>query len=193
MEEETDAHRASAAAHPIDSDGSRRRWPELVAAVMLVIVDQATKHWISGHEAQLPVDWRVAGCTLTVSLDHNSGAFLSLGATLPDAIRRIIFTGLPAAFVVGAAVHYVRGRHGSTLVRVCVLLLAAGAAGNLIDRLVNGWGYVVDFLHLACGPLRTGVFNVADMVLMFAVIVIALGGLALERAPDSAGTVPPAR
>ena len=41
-------------------------------------------------------------------------------------------------------------------------LLLAGALGNLIDR-IRWDGLVIDFLNLGIGPLRTGVFNVADM------------------------------
>jgi signal peptidase II len=187
-----DAQRTDAAAQPIVQRVPMRRWPEVLAGVILVIVDQASKSWISTHATLLPVEWHVAGCAITVSLNHNPGAFLSLGANLPDMIRRIVFTALPAAFVVGASFHYVRGHHRSTLVRVCVLLLAAGATGNLLDRVFNGGGYVVDFMHLACGPLQTGVFNVADMALTFAVLVIAVGGFILElSAPESETAQPP--
>ena len=43
-------------------------------------------------------------------------------------------------------------------------LFLAGGASNWVDRLVHG--RVVDFLNLGIGPLRTGVFNVADVAIM---------------------------
>jgi signal peptidase II len=44
-------------------------------------------------------------------------------------------------------------------------LIFAGGTSNLGDRIVYG-GYVVDFVQMGIGPLRTGVFNIADMAIM---------------------------
>lgn len=54
---------------------------------------------------------------------------------------------------------------------LAVLGLLAGGLGNLIDRLAHD-GLVIDFINLGVGPLRTGIFNVAD-------VAITGGGLAL--------------
>ena len=43
-------------------------------------------------------------------------------------------------------------------------LMAAGGVGNLIDRWTAG--HSTDFLNLGIGPIRTGIFNVADATLM---------------------------
>jgi signal peptidase II len=43
-------------------------------------------------------------------------------------------------------------------------LVCAGGIGNLIDRF--SWGYVRDFLNVGLGPIRTGIFNVADAAMM---------------------------
>lgn len=45
------------------------------------------------------------------------------------------------------------------------LLILAGGFGNLYDRALND-GRVVDFMLLQIGPLKTGVFNVADIAIM---------------------------
>jgi signal peptidase II len=55
-------------------------------------------------------------------------------------------------------------------------LVAGGAAGNLIDRL--GQGYVVDFLDLGWWP----VFNVADSALCCAIVFILI--LSLREGTD---------
>jgi signal peptidase II len=52
-------------------------------------------------------------------------------------------------------------------------LVAAGGLGNLWDRLVAG-GLVIDFLNLGIGPLRTGIFNVADLAIVAGVVLLAL-------------------
>ena len=41
--------------------------------------------------------------------------------------------------------------------------------GNLIDRVVNN-GLVIDFINLGVGPVRTGIFNVADIGVTFGAI-----------------------
>ncbi|MHB9099271.1 MAG: signal peptidase II, partial [Syntrophales bacterium] len=37
--------------------------------------------------------------------------------------------------------------------------------GNLIDRILND-GAVIDFMNIEVGGLRTGIFNIADVVIM---------------------------
>ena len=51
-------------------------------------------------------------------------------------------------------------------------LVLAGGASNWMDRLVRG--SVVDFLNVGVGPLRTGIFNVADMAIMLGLTVLLL-------------------
>jgi len=55
-------------------------------------------------------------------------------------------------------------------------LFVAGGLSNWMDRVTQG--RVVDFLNVGVGPLRTGVFNVADLAIMVGALVFAWGGLA---------------
>jgi signal peptidase II len=50
-------------------------------------------------------------------------------------------------------------------------MLLGGGLSNLFDRIAYG-GYVLDFLNVGIGPLRTGIFNVADMFIMAGVFVM---------------------
>ncbi len=59
--------------------------------------------------------------------------------------------------------------------RVCLTLIAAGGAGNLLDRILHG-GSVTDFLYIGVGHVHTGIFNVADLFLC-----IALAALLFDR------------
>ena len=43
-----------------------------------------------------------------------------------------------------------------------MIFILAGGIGNLIDRILNN-GLVTDFINVGIGPLRTGIFNVADI------------------------------
>ena len=49
---------------------------------------------------------------------------------------------------------------------VALSCIFSGGASNLYDRALNN-GAVVDFLNIGIGPLRTGIFNIADMAILF--------------------------
>jgi signal peptidase II len=66
----------------------------------------------------------------------------------------------------------------------CALLLG-GAIGNLIDR-VRFDGLVIDFLNLGVGPLRTGIFNVADVAVSVGALLLILPHFAAKpETPDA--------
>jgi signal peptidase II len=56
---------------------------------------------------------------------------------------------------------------------IALSLLAGGGIGNLIDRIAND-GAVTDFVRIGIGPLRTGIFNLADVAIVVGVLVLAL-------------------
>jgi signal peptidase II len=125
-----------------------------------------------GHEAARGRAPRARGDTVRLELAHNPGAFLSLGAALPERTRRHLFTFGAGLVVVGTlcvALH----RRSSSRAALAAALLAGGGAGNLWDRLATG-GYVIDFLNAGVGPVRTGIFNVADVALMAGALLLLL-------------------
>ena len=63
-------------------------------------------------------------------------------------------------------------------------LFVAGGASNWMDRLFHG--SVVDFLNVGIGPLRTGIFNMADAAIMVGVCTLMLAQFGRKRsAPNS--------
>lgn len=65
--------------------------------------------------------------------------------------------------------------------RIALALLVAGGLGNLIDRL--RYGNVVDFMNIGVGTLRSGISNVADIAVVFGVILLAAMGIIERSAP----------
>jgi signal peptidase II len=71
------------------------------------------------------------------------------------------------------------------IVGVSIALIVGGGVSNLIDRLRYG-GYVVDFLNVGIGPVRTGIFNVADMAIMLGVVLWLFGDWLWQRSQAKA-------
>lgn len=127
--------------------------------------DQATKSVAQQHLAlRAPIS--LFHDVLRFEYAENPGAFLSLGASLAPEMRMWVFTLFVSSILVGLLVFIVRGLHQMPLsVTLALTLYLAGGLGNLLDRLLND-GHVIDFMVLGIGSLRTGVFNVADMLIM---------------------------
>jgi signal peptidase II len=110
-----------------------------------------------------------------------------LGGGWPEPLRWLAFTGA-ALVVVGASLAWVvsqtREPRRHHLAVWAMVLVAAGGAGNLVDRLVRD-GHVIDFMNLGLGQVRTGIFNVADVQIM-----VGLGLLLLGRREANPASVP---
>lgn len=152
----------------------RRRLLLVFAAVLLFSVgcDQATKRLaIDRLEGAAPIS--LAGDAVRFELAANPGGFLSLGAQLPEAVRRVVFVvAVPVALLVVCGLA-LRSRSLSALAAVGLGLVAGGGIGNWLDRVVTA-GHVTDFVSVGVGGLRTGIFNVADVAVMAGVALLLL-------------------
>ena len=115
----------------------------------------------------------MAGDLFRLQYSENTGAFLSLGADLPDPLRKTLFTGL-VAIILSVFLYYLltNGEMNKNSL-IAGGLMIGGGVGNLIDRIVND-GAVVDFLNIGIGSVRTGIFNVADMSIMLGLVLFLL-------------------
>lgn len=130
--------------------------------------DHATKHFAMTTLAG-GADQSYLADTLRLTYHENPGAMLGLGAEWSPKVRTGIFLVGNGLFLVATAVLALRGGF-TRLGQVGLLLLLAGGTSNLIDRIAIG--RVIDFLNVGIGPLRTGVFNVADMVILTGVGIL---------------------
>jgi signal peptidase II len=149
-------------------DNTTKKSMRLAIAVLLLVCfvgcDQTTKYAATVTLRDSPPVSCLAN-TFRLEYALNPGGFLSLGGDLAPQVRFGIFAVLNTAFlaaIIGALVIHWNMRP----VRfVALVLVLAGGIGNWIDRALNS-GLVIDFLNLGIGPVRTGIFNVADMALM---------------------------
>ncbi len=139
--------------------------------------DRATKHLAQRTLAGEP---RRSYLADTVRLDYteNRGGFLGLGAGLPDGVRTTVFT-VGTVATLGALSSMMFRHLAASWSLVGLSLIWAGGVSNLIDRLARG--SVVDFLNVGVGPLRTGIFNVADLAITTGVALMLLGMRSAHR------------
>jgi signal peptidase II len=149
----------------------------LVLFVLFACVgcDQSTKFLA---EAKLPSDAPLsfASDMLRLQVTHNEGAFLSLGATLPEAWRLAAFRIGVSAILLALLIYILVVKRGGVAILLPLTLVLAGGTSNLIDRVVHS-AYVVDFINVGIGPVRTGIFNVADLAITAGTFLLFIYGL----------------
>ena len=150
--------------------------------------DRVTKHFAVTALAGEPHRSFLADF-VRLQYHENPGAFLAVGSTWSPAARAGVFQFGNALFLAAAGFLAARYRW-SRVARYGLVLFLAGGLSNLTDRIVIG--SVIDFLNVGIGPLRTGIFNVADVAIMAGVMmvlweVLRLDGvrIAARRAPAS--------
>jgi signal peptidase II len=107
--------------------------------------------------------------TLRLQYAENQGAFLSLGATIPENIRYLLLTCLVAGFLLFLLYYLIKSKRIKNSTTIALSLILAGGTGNLIDRIFNE-GRVIDFINMGIGSVRTGVFNIADIAITIGTI-----------------------
>jgi signal peptidase II len=132
---------------------------------------RAAEQWLMGQPVQSY--W---GDTFRLLYTENTGALLGMGSTWPEIVRFIVLTLLSSALVVMALGWLMVRAWASKTALAWPLLVGgvvflAGGMGNLIDR-VTRQGAVVDFMNLGVGPLRTGIFNVADVQIVLGAALV---------------------
>ncbi len=134
----------------------RKLVPWYAWALLVVLLDQLTKYWISAS-----FDYgesRAYSSFFNLVLTYNKGAAFSLLASAAGW-QRGLFIAIALAAIVFISV--LLARHaGEKLFCVALTLILGGAMGNVLDRIVLG--HVVDFLDFHVGGWHWPAFNLAD-------------------------------
>jgi signal peptidase II len=162
------------------------RWTGRLALMVAVLgtigCDRVTKHVATATLAGMPTRSYLAG-TVRLGYVENVGGFLSLGADLSQSVRTIIFTGATGLTLVILTALAVRHRWRGWQA-LGLALFVAGGASNWFDRVVRG--SVIDFLNVGIGPVRTGIFNVADVAITLGAAMVVFAGF--RHASQGPGT-----
>lgn len=141
-----------------------RRPTAVFAGVLAAIValDQLSKHlvrtWLAPPGTSVPL----LGHWLRLTYVRNAGAAFGM---LPG--HGVVFMGVSILVLTGIGVYLLRVRPTRPLLVVALGMVAAGAAGNLIDRATSG--LVTDFVQI---PFDFPVFNLADSAIFVGVAML---------------------
>ena len=144
----------------------------ILILILWTVCDQVTKN-IAKESLAFSPPISLLNDSIRIEYTENTGAILGLGANWPSQVRflfLVVFVSLVLAITLIVAVN----THSFSVIQLVGLSsVAAGGIGNLLDRLFNN-GAVIDFMRLGIGPLRTGIFNMADVAIVAGVVAFLL-------------------
>lgn len=157
--------------------------PWYALALLLVLLDQLSKYWVSASFAYGEV--RAVTGFFNLVLTHNQGAAFSFLATAGGWQRGLFIVIALVAIVVIAVL---LARHAAEkLFCFALALILGGAIGNVIDRIALG--YVVDFLDFYVAGWHWPAFNLADSAITVGAVLLVADSLR----PGGAGRARAAR
>ena len=143
----------------------------LIAAIVVLIVDQASKWWVLNRLDLPELRQVVLLPVLNLTMVWNPGVTFGLLNGL-GSWGHVLLAVIALAVVV--ALGFWLWRAESRVVAIAVGAIAGGAVGNVTDRL--RFGAVVDFIHAHIntpwGDISWYVFNVADAAIVCGVAVL---------------------
>ncbi|HLR25186.1 MAG TPA: signal peptidase II [Fodinibius sp.] len=161
---------------------SRKKVTALTAPIIVVVIlDQLSKHWIRLSPQWQNVDIIPGWLAFHYTLNPGMAMGMRWMSTQMISVVAIIATLGILAYVL----YNIKKVNAGYL--FCMGLILGGATGNVIDRLIMAnignyggilEGHVIDFIHfdleIAGYPVFPYIFNVADIAISVAIIVMLL-------------------
>lgn len=140
---------------------------DILYIACIVILDQITKY--IAKLGLMPIEKIdiISGIFELTYVENKGAAFGIFNG------KRLILIGF-TSIVTGVIIYYLlKNKSLNRYVKISLIMIAAGAIGNLIDRIFLG--YVVDFFHLYIKNIFDfPVFNIADISIVFGTFILAL-------------------
>ena len=154
----------------------------LILSIVIINVgcDQVSKKIVRENVPQNEII-RVLSNHLMVTNVENSGAFLSLGNSLPQGVKNILLSLLPAIVVLVALYYAIRKQSIAPILLAGLCFIVGGGIGNIYDRIA--YGSVTDFLQINAGGIQTGIFNMADVSITTGSLIILMGSILKRQMP----------
>jgi signal peptidase II len=150
---------------------SRRLQLELWIAAAVIALDQAAKAVIRSR-FDLHESLEIIPGFFNLTRVHNYGAAFGLMNAADLPFKTVALSIVGALALLSLAVYAATLPVEQLLARIGLALIVGGAAGNLIDRLADG--YVVDFVDVYWRDWHFWAFNVADAAITVGVAFMIL-------------------
>lgn len=155
---------------------------ETAAVILLIFLDQAAKFAAIKNLKGRPSIPLIRNVFELQYLENKGAAF---GVLQNQKWFFLICVAVVLAGVAWCLWHLPPKRHYFPL-RMIGIFVAAGAAGNIIDRIFHG--YVIDFLYFSC--INFPVFNVADIYITVSMFLLFLLIVTVYRDDDFSFLLP---
>ncbi len=155
---------------------NRSRSFTFILSASLLLVDQISKKLIIDNIPVNTIGFSFLNDFLWIVHVKNLGVAFSLGDSVPNVLRIILFIIIPLIVMGGLGFYIVRTDTLTSLQRWSLAGILGGGIGNLIDRIFRSDG-VVDFVSVRFyglfGMERFPVFNVADSsIVVFGILIL---------------------
>lgn len=151
---------------------------DVLCLILLTAADQVTKYLAVLHLKGKP-DIPILKNVLVLQYLENKGAAFGM---LQNQKIFFIFIEVLILFVIGFVLVKMPVQKKYRLLHVVLVFIAAGAIGNMIDRIMQD--YVVDFIYFVL--IDFPIFNVADIYVTCATVVFAIAILFYYKEEDFA-------
>jgi signal peptidase II len=147
------------------------RQPDLWIALAVVVLDQIVKA-IVRREIALNESITVIPGFFDLTRVHNTGTAFGFMNATDFPFKTVILACVAIGALAALAMYAATLPADQWLARIGLALILGGAAGNLIDRITEG--YVVDFVDLYWSGWHFWAFNVADASITIGVALMIL-------------------
>ncbi len=159
----------------------KKRYGVITAIILIIIIIDHLTKIIAKTTLKYSAPKIYLGDFFRFQYAENTGAMLGLGSSLPENVRFWLLTVVVGILLLVLLGYVLFGRHLTRVQIISLSLISGGGLSNFLDRIINN-GRVVDFMNMGIGWLRTGIFNVADVMIMIGMGLILLFGI---RKPHS--------
>jgi signal peptidase II len=147
------------------------RQPDLWIALAIVVLDQIVKALVR-REIALNESITVVPGFFDLTRVHNTGTAFGFMNATDFPFKTVILACVALGALAALAMYAATLPANQWLARIGLALILGGAAGNLIDRITEG--YVVDFVDLYWSGWHFWAFNVADASITVGVALMIL-------------------
>ncbi|MDR0818291.1 MAG: signal peptidase II [Oscillospiraceae bacterium] len=146
----------------------------LILSLAVVGADKLVKYLVSGNMS-VGGSFELIPGVIAITYVQNTGVSFSMFDDSPTAM--VVVTGIAIAVCAVIIFFLFYNKYKSNLFNAALALILAGALGNVIDRVQNG--YVVDMFEFLF--VRFAIFNIADISLTVGTVLFAVWILRSER------------